>query len=389
VTAVGLVTIAVALVAASAAGAFISGGVSNVSGAIGLNGWRTSNVTVTWSWNANGFSGEHQEFITGATCTGDSGPVQFGYDSALYTSFGASITLTEESPSTGAVCNVDGEARDELGCSIFGCWYTDFYPTGAGPYPISLKIDKTGPVNTTVSAPPPNANGWYNTRITAVWSAQDPISGILSCPGQQIPAAETSGSALSGQCRNGAGLFGPFVFFPYKYDATDPTLDPSVSPNPVTVGGAATASAGATDNRSGVDTESCDPVDTSAVGSFSVSCTATDNAGNSSSASADYDVVYGFDGFYQPVDNAAVNVANAGQTIPLKFRVVDADGNGVSTITSASVTATSLTCDLGETQDLLEEYSSGDGGLQTPLARSGCSTRVAPRAARPASTCGR
>ncbi len=92
-------------------------------------------------------------------------------------------------------------------------------------------------MNTAVSAPPPNANGWYNTRITAHWSAQDLVSGIFSCTNQQIPAFETAFGSLSGQCRNGAGLFGASVGFRYKYDATDPALNPSVAPNPVTLGG--------------------------------------------------------------------------------------------------------------------------------------------------------
>ncbi len=100
------------------------------------------------------------------------------------------------------------------------------------------------------------------------------------------------------------------------------------------------------------------------MGSFTVSCTATDKAGNSNSANAGYDVVYGFSGFDAPVDSNAVNVAKAGQTIPLKFRVADADGSGIDTLTSVSVTAVTLTCDLGETQDQIEEYASGNSGLQ-------------------------
>jgi hypothetical protein len=90
------------------------------------------------------------------------------------------------------------------------------------------------------------------------------------------------------------------------------------------------------DNLSGFASSSCDPVDTSAVGSFNVSCSATDKAGNSNSASAGYTVSLGFDGFFQPVDMNNTNVAKAGQTIPVKFNV--ADGNGpVTNLGSVSV----------------------------------------------------
>ena len=116
-------------------------------------------------------------------------------------------------------------------------------------------------------------------------------SGILSCTTQQIPAFETAFGSLSGQCRNWRGAVRPVRGLLYKYDATDPALNPSVTPNPVTLGGSATATAGATDNLSRVDTQSCDPVDTSTVGSFTVSCTATDKAGNTNTANAGYDVV--------------------------------------------------------------------------------------------------
>jgi hypothetical protein len=107
--------------------------------------------------------------------------------------------------------------------------------------------------------------------------------------------------------------------------------------------------------------------DTSTVGNKSVSLTGADNEGNTSAAvSCPYQVVYGFTGFAAPVDNGGVlNTVKAGQAVPLKFRLTDANGAPVTTRPGASLKATSLECGLGTTDDALEEYSKGKSGLQS------------------------
>lgn len=107
------------------------------------------------------------------------------------------------------------------------------------------------------------------------------------------------------------------------------------------------------------------PIDTASVGDKTFTVDAADNAGNTNSASVSYTVIYSFDGFFAPVDNLPTfNVAKAGQTIALKWRITDANGSPVMNLASATVTAASLACDLGTTTDQLEEYASGASGLQ-------------------------
>ena len=105
-------------------------------------------------------------------------------------------------------------------------------------------------------------------------------------------------------------------------------------------------------------------IDTATVGSQTFTVTASDNAGNPASASRNYTVVYGFPGFSQPVDNTVPNRAKAGQTIPLKWRLTDATGTPVTTLTAVQVTVASLSCAFGSTPDAVEEYASGSSGLQ-------------------------
>jgi probable HAF family extracellular repeat protein len=74
---------------------------------------------------------------------------------------------------------------------------------------------------------------------------------------------------------------------------------------------------------------------------------------------------WSFVGFSSPVDNlSVVNVAKAGQGIPLKWRLVDAAGQPVTSLESAKVTVTSRSCALGNTDDLIEETATGISGLQ-------------------------
>jgi hypothetical protein len=129
--------------------------------------------------------------------------------------------------------------------------------------------------------------------------------------------------------------------------------------------GSAMAYPNASDENSGVASGSCDPVDTSSVGAKMLTCTATDMAGNTATASVAYNVIYGFAGFFDPVVNPLdFNIANAGQAIPLKWRLTDANGEPVLDLASVGVTSANLACDTGGYSDPVEEYAKGASGLQ-------------------------
>lgn len=72
---------------------------------------------------------------------------------------------------------------------------------------------------------------------------------------------------------------------------------------------------------------------------------------------------YTFIGFNPPIDNDALNVATAGQVVPLRFQVLSADGTPVADLTTFSLSARSMTCDRGVTADQVEEYWVGSTGL--------------------------
>ncbi|HUF85523.1 MAG TPA: PxKF domain-containing protein, partial [Acidimicrobiia bacterium] len=73
---------------------------------------------------------------------------------------------------------------------------------------------------------------------------------------------------------------------------------------------------------------------------------------------------WNFFGFTEPVDNPDVlNVVQAGQAVPLKWRLLDASGAPVTTLTDATIKVASIECS-GTTSDKLEEVAAGGSGLQ-------------------------
>ena len=149
----------------------------------------------------------------------------------------------------------------------------------------------------------------------------------------------------------------------FAVDTVPPLLTPTVTPNPVQLYGSAVAEPNATDDNSGVASASCEPVDTGSVGLKTLTCTATDFAGNTASATVEYNVTFNFSQFTPPVsDPATLNTVNAGQVIPLKWRIVDANGTPVTDLASVVVTVVTFPCSLGTTPD--QPYESAIDGLQ-------------------------
>ena len=106
-------------------------------------------------------------------------------------------------------------------------------------------------------------------------------------------------------------------------DTVPPTLAPTLSPSVILLHGAATATPHATDALTGVASQSCDTPDTSTAGAHTLSCTATDGAGNTVTTTVPYVVEYRILGFFSPSGNAKWK---RGQAVPIKVALADVDG---------------------------------------------------------------
>jgi hypothetical protein len=299
-----------------------------ISGTLGTNGWYTSNVTVAWTVT------DAQSAVV----------IDSGCGTQSFTSDTSSVTSSCTAHSAG------GSSSDS----------------------VVLKIDKTNPTASTSLDRVADHNGWYNAAVGWTTTGTDGTSGIASCSSGTYSGPDGTGLTVSGSCTDNAGNgSGPAVSAAFKYDATAPSLNPTIAPQPILLNGTHTASANASDSPSGVDSQSCGPVVTSSVGTKSLTCSATDNAGNTRSATVSYVVSYLWSGFLQPINDTAhqTGVAESkfrlGQTIPAKFVIKNALGAVVQQSPNPTFSRSGNlgACDANAVPETITEVVTPDNGV--------------------------
>jgi hypothetical protein len=206
------------------------------------------------------------------------------------------------------------------------------------------------PVTTIELSPasPNGSNGWYVNPVDVTVAATDADSAVAqtrcaldpaSVPAtfDDLPNAACAIGTVSADGQHVVYVASvdtegntevPVVSDVFKIDQTDPVLAPSLSAATITLGQpGVTASPNATDVTSGIASASCDAIDTSTPGKHTVQCSATDNAGNTATASIDYVVGYRILGFFSPVPGSKWQ---AGQTVPIKIALGDVNGTRIS-----------------------------------------------------------
>jgi hypothetical protein len=216
-------------------------------------------------------------------------------------------------------------------------------------------VDATAPVaDPVVLAGSEGLGGWYTSAVTVDWRWSDDADGIGIDPAACVTTSTSVGDGaltLSATCSDRAGNVGSATFA-VAVDATPPALVPVVDPNPVLLGGVATAAANATDAVSGVASASCGPVATGTAGSASVACEASDVAGNVASVEVPYAVHFPYSGFGRPVDDTVVNEVKAGRGVALRFSL-GAD-RGLEILAPGSPRSQAVACGTDTVVDAVE-----------------------------------
>ena len=238
-----------------------------------------------------------------------------------------SATTDDGSPVT---CVPPSGSTFPLGATTVTCTATDAAGNTATTKFVVTVSDTIAPTITATAAPA----GWTNGDVVVTFACSDSGSGIASCPAPVTATAEGV-YEVSGTATDNAGNSAS-ASATVKIDKTVPVVS-ITGPAIVIQGQAASATVTASDALSGlaVNPSGALALDTSAPGSRTVTVTATDNAGNSSSATLTY-MVWTLNCEAPPVfkNGAGVGQFNAGSTIPVKCRITDGT-NVISTATGS------------------------------------------------------
>jgi hypothetical protein len=217
--------------------------------------------------------------------------------------------------------------------------------------------DTTPPAITPVVTGTLGNNGWYTSDVTVSWTVVDDESAISSTSGCDPTTinSDTPGTTLTCSATSAGGTASESVTI--KRDATAPEVAVTGVSDGATyiLGSVPTAGCSTDDPMSGVATNATLSVTGGPVGSVTATCDgAADEAGNTGSASATYQVIYAWSGFFRPVDNLpTLNQAKAGSAIPVKFSL---DGNqGLGIVAPSYPRSVSIPCDATTSVDAVEE----------------------------------
>src|SRR5512132_2142369 len=129
-----------------------------ITGALGLNGWYTTNVTLNWSVT------DPESVITSTA----------GCDVVTFTSDSTGLSRTCSATSDGGTTTITKP----------------------------LKIDKTPPQATgSTRSRSPDLNGWYNHQLTIAFQGNDTTSGIAGCSKVAYNTPDKVNATVSGGCR--------------------------------------------------------------------------------------------------------------------------------------------------------------------------------------------
>jgi hypothetical protein len=266
---------------------------------------------------------------------------------------------------------VSGTLSHGLGSQTATCDHSDSGGLTAATATATYTIVDTGDptIGHTVSpSTPDGANGWYTQDVTVTFTCADVGgSGIDTCVGDTT-LGEGENQSVTGTATDWAGNTASDTVSDIDIDKTAPLVGLTGGPGASYYYGndPAAPTCDASDALSGL--ASCEVTGGgTSVGPHSYTATATDNAGNTATATLSYTVLaWTTRGFYAPVDmGGVVNTVKGGSTVPLKFELFagSTELTSTSAVTSFRTQKVSCTSAAG-TEDAIELLTTGGTSLR-------------------------
>jgi predicted outer membrane repeat protein len=152
----------------------IASAVKADSTAYTFGNWTNQAVTVTLSASDSGGSGLAATYYT--------------IDGGAQQTYSTPFVVNGDLQHTITFWSVDQAGNEETPHGSVGVW-----------------IDATAPTLSGTATTAPNANGWYNTSVTIHWTCADNLSGVVSCPSDQIITTEGASETVSQSIADQAG----------------------------------------------------------------------------------------------------------------------------------------------------------------------------------------
>ena len=257
--------------------------------------------------------------------------------------------------------------------------------------PGHLDVDDTSPPTVTPTVTGTLSNGWYTSDVGLSWVIEDrgtepaAITGDAGCAGRNI-TADQQPTSYTCTGRSLGGIASP-VTVSIGRDTTAPVLTVPAGPTGATDGNAAVvtwAPVSASDDLDASPQISCDrpPGDTFPLGATTVTCTATDHAGNTSSRAFTVTVrtLTADATFSAPIDAAPVmNIAKLGRVIPVKAALTSdqVPVTGPAPLPVHLSVSSGVTCTPTATTDPIEAYAAGSSNVGNLMRWDASSSRWA------------
>jgi hypothetical protein len=232
----------------------------------------------------------------------------------------------------------------------------------------TVKVDKTPPIITGVPTTSPNTNGWYNTDNVVHFAASDAVSGIDTVRPDTTISSEGVNQSVTGTAIDKAGNSASTTVSGINIDKTPPQIAINIPANgsAYILNQTLIVDWSATDSLSGITSATGTlpngaPIDTGIVGAKTFTVNAADIASNTATQTAYYTITYDFLGILPPVRMDGSSIFKLGSTIPVKFRIADANGNYVSTAV-ANLTYQKITDNiLGTVEEAISTSAASEG----------------------------